>query len=665
VKAATRSLRTLLPARRDLLLPGGVALAALAVRLLYLRGLRRSPLWGYFVADQSYYRDWALGIATGDWVSPAAYEQGPLYAWLLGLVYRCCGARDGVVLAGQLLAGVLTVLLVHDCARRVFGARAALAAALLAALYGPLVFHEGLLMKTWLEPLLALASLSAALRYAAAARLRWLLAAAAAVGLLALVREVHLLLLLPLAVGGWRAARALGVTGARRLRHLAAAGLACALAVAPATLRNGLSAGELVPVTTGGGEVLYLAWGPWASAYYRAPPFIRPWSRLEHQDFQDEASLRTGRWLSRAGSSAFWYRETLAAAAASPGRLARLTLQKVRGLLNDYEFPDSEHFEVARRLVPALARLPTFGWVAGAGIVGVALALRTPAQALLPLLFLGCAALEVVATYAFGRFRLVVAPFLLIFAGHALARLVARAASRRPRDLLACAGGVLAALAVTSVSLRPPPVDGGEGWVRQIEADFAAEVAIRGEQGRVAAEIERHLAGSPGDAASWETLGGELEVLGRLPEARRAHRAALAIDPGRAAPHWALANLAYRQGRLDQAVEHARAFVAGTPGSSQAHLALAVFSARLALEGRDTARARALREEADAHFAEAARLDAGNAAIPYYRGKAAALSGDWEGGARELTRALDLDPASLEARHVLALVRPHLRAGAP
>lgn len=638
--------------RSDLWPPALVAALAAALRLAYLAVVRESPLFGFFPADQGYYRDWGRSLAAGGWVSPGVFEQGPLYAWLLGGLYRVLGPSDLRVLSVQLLAGVATALLVWACGRRVFGGRAALLSGLLAAAYGPLIFHEGLLMKTWLEPLLTMAALFAALRFRDGGRVRWLAASAAGVGLACLVREIHALLLLPLLVEGWRTGRRAGAIGAAALAFL--------LAVAPATVRNCVTAGECVPVTSGGGEVAYLAFGASASAYYSTPPFIRPAARIEHQDFRDEARLRTGRRLSRREASDYWFREALQTVRDAPLRTLGLLARRARGLCNDYEFPDNENFATARRFTPLLRWLPSFGWVLGLGVLGIAWSLRSPAPAFLPLSFLAVVALQVLLSYALGRFRLALAPLLLLFAGHALERLAQLAASGTTRDRRRLVGAACVAGLASASAYLPPPVAADDRWILRADEDYRSQAAARLVQRVRIGDLEAHLATRPDDAAAWGALGEALEKDGRNFEAEQAQTTALRLEPGSPAAHWALAGLCYAQGRFDRAAQHARDYVRAKPDDGRGHTGLGVYCSRLADETRAAAAADALRQEAAAHFAEARRLDPVNAEVWFFSGKYLALAGSWQEAAALLTRAIELSPGHTEARRVLGLVRMNL-----
>src|SRR5882724_8503542 len=138
------------PARSDRALWLVVAVA-IAVRAIYASSYFASALAGQSRADQGYYRDWAIQIAGGDLLGRAVFEQGPLYAYGLALVYRVFGARDEPALALQLAAGVATSALAYACARRLVSARGALFAGLACAAFGPLVFYECMVMKTFLS----------------------------------------------------------------------------------------------------------------------------------------------------------------------------------------------------------------------------------------------------------------------------------------------------------------------------------------------------------------------------------------------------------------------------------------------------------------------------------------------------------------------------------
>jgi 4-amino-4-deoxy-L-arabinose transferase-like glycosyltransferase len=402
------------PVQRAVRWPWLIAGAALLVRLVYFFEYTLSPLAGFFGPDDLYYLAWARRIVEGDWLGDQVFEQGPLYAYLIAGLMALVGPRGEVLLAVQLASGVVVALLVYECGRRLFDQATGIAAGLLAAVYGPLVFYECMLMKSFLSPLLTMIALTAGLRYGESRRGWWLAAAGMAVGLACLIQEFHILLLAPLGLWIWLA------DCSQRLRacHTAVLIASILLCILPCAVRNRIVAGEWVLVTAGGGEAFYIAQGPQARGFYNPPDFVLAATGQEHEDFRIEARRRTGQELSRSESSRYWFREGLRAIADDPWRTIQLAAAKAAILLNDYDVPDSQSFTAARQFVPALIVLPTLGWIGGLGLVGIALCLPCWRRYMLPLGFVAAHALPILVFYNFGRFRIGLMPLWILFAAH-------------------------------------------------------------------------------------------------------------------------------------------------------------------------------------------------------------------------------------------------------
>ncbi|MEX0585340.1 MAG: glycosyltransferase family 39 protein, partial [Pirellulales bacterium] len=408
-KAPPRNVETSAAPRNRLVL---LVIVALAVRAIYFLQYRGSPLDGYHIVDQRYYLEWVRQIAAGDWLGREVFEQGPLYPYLLGGVFATLGERLNLILTAQLALGLGVVLLTYAAGRRLFDDTTALVAGLVAAVYGPLVFYDCMILKSFLEPAATLVALYALLRHRDSGRWQWLCGAGVAIGLACLLRESHVLLAIPAA-----AAVACGPTPHTvprtpwdRLRPVVVLAVSVALPIIPVTLRNYRVGGEWVWVTAGGGEVFYMGHGPAATGYYSPPDFITARPPLEHEDFRREAQRRSGQVMSRGQSSRFWFHEGLRAMAANPGRTVWLTFAKASVLLNDFEVPDSESYQLSRQFVPILRVLPSFGWIVGCGLLGLALCLRQWRRYGLLLGFVAAYVAPVLLLYNFGRFRIGLMP---------------------------------------------------------------------------------------------------------------------------------------------------------------------------------------------------------------------------------------------------------------
>jgi len=90
------------------------------------------------------------------WCGGGRTYQSPLYPYLIAGTYMLLGPAVGWIYAWQMLLGTASIVLVHVLARRHFGDLAAIVAAALMLLYGPLLFYEFVLLRATLIVFLGL-----------------------------------------------------------------------------------------------------------------------------------------------------------------------------------------------------------------------------------------------------------------------------------------------------------------------------------------------------------------------------------------------------------------------------------------------------------------------------------------------------------------------------
>ncbi len=553
--------------------------AALLMRLAYLKLLHDSPLWADLPVDLGYYRDWALAIASGKWGGGELFEQSPLYAWILAVLYTLFGPGLLAPRLLQILVGSITCVLIVRVGRRVISPGAGLAAGLLAAFYGPFLFYDGMLMKE-VYAVFFMAAMLDQLTASNGSQRGVLATAGLCLGLGALVRDnlilvapwVALWLMIDPWVGGmppgWDPAfRGSRMTSGRvreGFARVAAFAAGTLIVVAPVAARNYHVSGRLVLLTTGGGEVFYIGNNERADGRYSPPPFVRAAAVEEHEDFRVEAARRLGvprASLTRQDSSAFWFREGLAWIRGHPADFAALLGRKLMIFWNHYELPDNQSYDQHRRLLPIL-RLPllTFGVLTSLAAAGLALlALRW--RDLLPLLLIEAGYVaSVMLFFNFGRFRMPAIPVLLVLAGGGLARLVPAIRWRNVRGVLRFAVAGLAMLALAFVDLEDDPVHRAQGAAqtaellrragRLEEADRESAAAVRDLEAFIVSEggtlgLGGHgvpaagKAGRPDLGASFYAVLGDAYVtraavdraLGRASDAEIWERRAAEADP--------------------------------------------------------------------------------------------------------------------------------------
>lgn len=242
---------------------GWAGLLALVAVLLVGLGLRANEAWQGRppVYDAAAYARIAANLERGEGFTlgrtatqPASnYSPGlPLLA--AGLYEVSGGVHERFARLALAAIGALAILFSYLIARRLWSPWAGIVAAAAVAVYPALLEYQGMLMSEPLAASLLSGAVLAMLWADGSSRAKWLVPGVL-LGALALVRPEYLAISFPITIAilarhGW--------TGWRQ--DLAQAGImlaGLALVVAPWTVRNAVALDRFVPVSTGGGQVLF------------------------------------------------------------------------------------------------------------------------------------------------------------------------------------------------------------------------------------------------------------------------------------------------------------------------------------------------------------------------------------------------------------------------
>lgn len=242
---------------------GRVGLAALAIVLLLGLLLRVDYAWDGRtpVFDAAAYAEIAANLERGEGFTvgesatqPASNYSPGLPLFVAGL-YELNGGEDErlarLVLA---LIGTLAVLFTYLIGRRLSGPMAGLIGAAAVAIYPAFLEYQGMLMSEPLAATLLPGGILALLWAEDGGRARWLLPGIL-LGALALVRPEYLGVAILLALVVF--ARGIDADWRPRLLQAAIVLAGIALVVVPWTIRNAVALDRMVPISTGGGQVLF------------------------------------------------------------------------------------------------------------------------------------------------------------------------------------------------------------------------------------------------------------------------------------------------------------------------------------------------------------------------------------------------------------------------
>lgn len=606
------------PALRDLVL---VLVVACLVRVVTGAHVADAPHTFAPVIDSEAYLIQALRVAGGHDIVDGVYFQAPLYPWVLGAVLAAAG-HPGIAPGAETIAdvapddlasalaigrtfqaalGVALAALVWWLTSALFGRRAALAAGLFAAGYGPFAFYEGHLLKVSfalvLWPATVLAAV-AALRADAPRRFVW-------VGLLlgagALVRGntqiVSALGLAVLVLGAWRAGRLRwGVTSAAWWVG------GVLLAMAPVFARNTVVVGSPVVSTATPGTAFYLCNHKGnAVGMIEHIAINRQVPRYEQEDWQREAERRVGRELSPGEVSSYWLGQAWDEILADPGRYALAETRKAAMLFSRYEAPDNTQVALGADASWYLGWTPLrYGLLVPLALAGFVASWRrrregARGEVALVVALVGYAGSLLLFT-AVSRFRIPLAPLLMPYAGLGIATLLFDVRGRRA----ALAAGIVG-LGLTFVSELPwpGPLDEREK-ARHLAVRLLnrAQVAFStGDETAGVADLERAVDVSERAGTVSPTLYATLAGHRRVQAARAASRGdaaeaaalraeavrllddeAFAIDPDHGPANREAGLLLYETGNDALAVARFERALVATPGDRVARVYAALAS---------------------------------------------------------------------------------------
>jgi Flp pilus assembly protein TadD/4-amino-4-deoxy-L-arabinose transferase-like glycosyltransferase len=551
-------------------LPVGLAvvlLAAAAFRVFYLVTWMKDPvLHDTLILDASIYDGWAQRIAGGDWIGRESFYFAPLYPYLLAVLEKIAGHALTIIYLLQGILGLASIALLHSIAGRLYGARAALWTAAMAAFYLPFAFFETKILGVALGSFLCLVALHLLLRAEEGEGRRGDAAAGAGVGLLALCLPAAQILALFCAVD--RLAR-------RRFGAALRFALGAFALLLPSLAHNLAASSDLQLVSAQGGVTFYQGNNPQARGLFMPPPGFTGAADRQADEERAVAEREVGRPLKRSEISAHFLRKGLDFILGSPPSWLALEGRKLLALLGSYE-PSTEYSQyVERERLPILwaAFLPfaVIGGLALGGYVsGIAAEEMQPGRALH--LYMAWAAAVPLLFYMSSRYRLPLVPALLLPAGAFASRVVSIVRAGEGPDP-ALARGLLGAAVFGLVSFLPlgrpaPSVEAN------VHYNLGSALADRGQHEDAVAEYDRCLALWPTHAYALVNRGNSLARLGRDDEAldtfSRASDARPTFWTARRAEGAAL----LRAGRLDDAADLFRKAAEEGTGGAEAWFSL-------------------------------------------------------------------------------------------
>jgi 4-amino-4-deoxy-L-arabinose transferase-like glycosyltransferase len=406
------------------------------------------------------YPPWMQGIAPLEtwlhWHGPATFNKAPLYPYLLAGMRATVGENYLPIGICHLVIGVLNVALVFWLAARYFDLTTATVAGLGAALYGPSLLYETLLLRDPLGVTVSLLLLLALARCTTAQPGPWMLAGVVfAVALLG--RELVAPFGVLVALWIWQRFRSDPRDVARALGAFI---VGAAVGLMPLVARN---------LAVGAPPLALSAIGVEGIVYGHA---------VDAAPAQFDVPAATSTILQAAdGKLLATIRGTLATYDGDWMRLVRNEAARTAAIFSGLEGSDNVNWYYFLDRSPLLAYMLPYALVVGFGLVGIWLArsrVRGDDRIVLYYLAVSLASLQFIPVI--GRYRLVVVSLLVIYAAVAV---VTIARALRARAWRTAAGPAIASACLAFVSARMLLVPGLGEWCRPNEYVRDLQLALQ------------------------------------------------------------------------------------------------------------------------------------------------------------------------------------------
>ncbi len=577
---------------------GAILAAGLLLRLTYLLEILPQPDFDRPQFEAQYHDYWARALLSGDWTPPPGvtdpeirerpFFRPPGYPYFLALVYALCGPGYLLPRLVQQALGLLNCGLAYILAARAGGRRCGLLTAAFLATSWSLIFSE----TEWMEPVLLITLLLAALLVLTRAAGGWTVRTAALAGLLlglaALVRP-NALVLVPVVLGwtaGWAddPQRSPHPTRFQRLNFLRSRAwfqpalallAALSLTLSPAAVRNFWVARDWVLISSNGGINFFVGTHPQSDGVTPGVPELGEltqmtgWDSFDHPKIAAAIARHVGRPLKDSEVSAYFSRRAWSYLRAQPGAVLELLARKFALFWGPAEVSNDRVIAVERETSRTLRLGLDFATILALALVGLSwlgVRQRLPAPAVeaadgaspavpqraifaLIALFIAAYSASFLPFFAAARFRVPLIPLLFVFAGWGLAQLWDAVQAHKLRRVGVWLLLFAAIRGVTGIAWVPYTPE-REVW------HFRRGLLYRdrGDPAQAIAEFQRAVAARPTHAEAQFALADELARAGDLRAAIREYQRTLELLPDSVVVHNNLATALARAGDLPGAI---------------------------------------------------------------------------------------------------------------
>ena len=388
-----------------------ILLTALCVNTIIILFYVKSPFSRVPVWDSEVYWNAALKIANGNFLGDSIFHQAPLYPYFLALIVTVFGKSYIAVFIIQIFLTTLSSFLIYLICKKILSGKIAIAAALLYSFYGMQIFYSLKLLSETLSIFLMLLSIFLLLY---TNRKRFIVSSGILFGLLCLSKP-NMLLALPFAVLHIY----LSSNKSLFVRNSVILFVSAFSIISLATIRNFIVGGDFVLISSNGGENFYIGNHTGATGTFTGIEGVSRDIEYQNADVVSVAEKETGKKLTRSQVSSFWFHKGVEFIKSSPTKAAFLSLKKFLYIFSGRERSTMYYLYFEEKTFTQALGLAflSFPFLFPFALVGAVALFRKKQLNTLIVSFPLVIALGMVIFFYDTRFRLLLIPFLTIYAG--------------------------------------------------------------------------------------------------------------------------------------------------------------------------------------------------------------------------------------------------------
>ncbi len=516
--------------------------------------------------DGHFYLQWAEDILRGNVLGRDVFYALPVYPYFLSLAYLFSGGETFGLLLINILIGAASCGLIYILGKKLFNNSVGIIASIFACGYSMFIFYDRMLLPASLTVLLGLFLALLLLKARDKPGLKKWFAAGLLSGLCTLTGASFSLLAAFILI--WIILEYKKDSLRQSFLYCASFILAFFLIIGGAVLRNYLLAGDAALITAHSGINFYIGNNAQANGLFKPPCLMPPTQSGLIEQARIVAEQTTAKRLKASEVSNFWFKRSLGFIKTQPWAYLRLLGKKFTLFWRGTEYIDEIEYYIYKEEAK-LFDFPLFNLslILPLAISGMLLCWPQRRKVALLYAFVFGPSLAVILFFINSRYRLIIVPYLIIFAASACWRALKMFRNKKYKSFIGT-------LIIFSLLYFLTNIDTGSAGVRSdFSLHYSKAVLLSDRQDYQKAQKQFHIALrlNPLDFMSYLGLGNVYYQMQDFSGAIDNYRKALRINPYFYTAHFNLGILYQELGREREAEEEFRETLKFKPKDSAAH----------------------------------------------------------------------------------------------